>query len=344
MKRLDRCFALLPALCLALALSLTACGGQAASQPAEEPSSSQADAAPESGPEEDQDAMAVVSAIDVMCEPGGILFLSDGSFLVSDTYHKVIWQVENGASSLYAGGDTAADPYGRPMGGYKDAALADSRFGLPWAIAPFLDGYAVSDPDNNVVRLIRDGAVRTINGVDAGDPAVFDHPTGLAADEDGSLYVADTYHGAVRRITPEGEVSTFADGLDQPMGLCWQGGTLYIAETGANRITTVSDGRVAALAGNGDEGFADGPAAQAAFSAPQGVAAAEDGSVYVADTENGAVRLIRDGAVTTIAQRDADDLTAFIPNSPVSLGVRGDDLYVCDSFGRKVFILSLTEG
>ena len=67
-----------------------------------------------------------------------------------------------------------------------------------------------------------------------------------------------------------------------------------------------------------------------------------DGTVYVSDTANGAVRRIKNGVVTTVAHRDESDLSVLIPTSPVGLAVCGDQLYVCDSFARKVFVVSLT--
>ena len=290
--------------------------------------------------------LTVVSAMDVMCEPRGILALEDGSFLVTDSYNKVIWQVADGAGTVYAGSDTVSDPYGKPLGGYHDAALEDAHFRRPWGIAPFLGGYAVSDADNNVVRLLLETTTQTVNGVTEEDLTVtdlgviFNHPTGLAADAEGNLYVSDTYEGAVRKITPEGSVTTFVDGLADPIGLCWKDGTLYIAETGANRIVKITDGQTVVVAGSGEDGFVDGPAAQAAFSAPQCVAVGGDGAVYVSDTANSAIRKIHDGVVTTMVRRDESDLDAVIPISPVGLIVHGDQLYVCDSFARKVFVIS----
>ena len=171
----------------------------------------------------------------------------------------------------------------------------------------------------------------------------FSHPTGLACDGEGNLYVSDTFEGAVRVITPDGSVSTLIDGLTDPMGLCWKDGTLYIAEAGANRIVKVTDGKLTVVAGSGEDGFVDGPAAQAAFSSPQGVVVGDDGAVYVSDTVNGAVRRIKNGVVTTLAHRDESDLNTFIPTSPVGLAVRGDQLYVCDSFARRVFVISLEQ-
>lgn len=289
--------------------------------------------------------MTVLSSMDVMCEPSGIFFLTDGSFLVTDTYNNVIWRVADGAGTVYAGGVTASGLYDRPMGGYNDAGPEDSYFSSPWAIAPFLGGCAVTDMDNNVVRLIKTETIQANSGAKekltvTNIGVAFSHPTGLAADEAGNLYVSETFAGTVRKITPEGNVTIFAKNLTDPMGLCWKDGALYIAETGANRIVKTAGGQVTVVAGSGEDGFVDGSAAKAAFSAPQGVAVGDDGTVYVSDTVNGAVRRIKNGQVTTLVRRDESDLDSYIPVSPVGLTLHGDQLYVCDSFARKVFVIS----
>lgn len=92
--------------------------------------------------------------------------------------------------------------------------------------------------------------------------ARFDGPTGLAIDRQGRLYVADTRNHRIRQIAPNGKTTTLA---------------------------------------GGEAGFADGPAPQAQFNSPCGVAVAPDGAVYVADTGNHRIRRIQDGQVTTLA-------------------------------------------
>lgn len=287
-----------------------------------------------------------VSVMDVMCEPCGITRTEDGEFLVTDTYGKQIWRFGDGSSAVYAGGDTVEDPYGEPMGGYNDAKPMESFFKRPWAITPFLDGYAVSDTDNDVVRFVTEDSVQTVNARTAEALAMtdmgvaFSHPTGLATDGEGNLYIADTLENAIRRVTPEGELTTFASGLSEPTGLCWKDGALYVAETGANRIIKIRDGKTELVAGSGTEDFIDGSAPEAAFSMPQGVAVGEDGEVYVSDTGNSAIRLVRDGHVSTLTARDPDDLEAFVPVSPTGLLLVDGELYICDNFSRKLFVLS----
>lgn len=285
-----------------------------------------------------------VSAMDIMCQPCGLAAMADGSLLVTDGYNKVVWRVSNGRRSLlYAGSDTVEDVYGQPVGGYHDATLLESLFKDPWAVVPFLDGWAVSDPANRVVRFLRTGGSGGEERTEVTDLGIqFDHPTGLAVDGEGNLYVSETFQGLVRKITTDGKASTLVSGLSEPMGLCWADGALYVAESGGNRILRV-DGknRVAVVAGSGENGSADGPADRAMFSGPKGVAVDADGTVYAADTDNGAVRRIRDGEVTTILSRDPRDVTALFPVSPTGLLIRGDTLYISDTFARKVLVLPL---
>ena len=269
----------------------------------------------------------------------GIAVMPDGSLLLTDTFSRVVRRVQNGEVSLYAGSVTAADINGRPVGGYTDGAAGSSAFQYPWAIVPFLGGYAVSDAENNVLRLIQNGQVQTLNPSGMEDGVRFAYPTGLASAEDGFLYVSDTHNGAIRRISAKGELTTVADGLKDPMGLCWAGGSLYVAETGANRILRLKDGKLTVVAGSGEEGFQDGPAEDADFSAPQCVAVAEDGTVYVSDTANSAVRRIRGGQVDTILTRDLADPESGHPVSPAGLALVGGRLYVCDSFTGTLLVL-----
>lgn len=288
---------------------------------------------------------AELAGLDVNCAPSGIYPTEDGGLMVTDTYSRVIWKVKDGQCTLYAGGGSETDPYGQPVGGYHDTALGQSLFREPWAIIPFLDGWAVSDASNNAVRVLRPDRTETANAESSvlkmGDMGVvFEHPTGLAFEPTGYIYVSDTHNGAIRIISPDGKADTLIDGLNNPTGIFWAGDSLYVAETGANRILKVSRGMAEVVAGSGEEGLRDGAAGQAAFSAPQGVTVGPDGTIYVADTVNGAVRRIRNGVVETIAVQDGSRLRTY-PISPRGLCLVGNVLYVCDTFSHKVFMIGV---
>lgn len=284
-----------------------------------------------------------VSAMDIMCQPCGVAEMEDGTLLVTDVYNKIIWRVDSRKSTPYAGADTVEDVYGQPIGGYHDDTYPKSIFKQPWAIAPFLGGWAISDTDNGVVRFLRpeeDTNKKYTRVTDLG--IKFSRPTGLAADGEGNLYVADTLQGTVQRITPKGEITTMASKLAEPMGLCWADGQLYVAECGGNRILRIDKNRhVSVVAGSGASGSSDGPAGEATFSGPKGVVVDKDGTVYAADTDNGTVRQIRDGQVTTILSRDPRDVTALFPSAPTGMLIQGDTLYIADTFARKLLALPL---
>ena len=71
------------------------------------------------------------------------------------------------------------------------------------------------------------------------------------------------------------------------------------------------------------------------------VAVDKDGTVYAADTDNGTIRRIRDGQVTTILSRNPMDVTELFPSAPAGMLIQGDTLYVADAFARKLLALPL---
>jgi len=151
--------------------------------------------------------------------------------------------------------------------------------------------------------------------------AAMNQPSGITTDGV-RLYVADSEASAIRMVepAPEGVIKTIVgeglfefgdqDGtgprdvrLQHPLGVTWRAGTLWIADTYNHKIKRLdpvtADSRT--FAGDGKPGRRDGEATQARFSEPSGLAAAGD-RLYVADTNNHAVRVIdlADGAVTTL--------------------------------------------
>ncbi|WP_460503748.1 NHL repeat-containing protein, partial [Hymenobacter agri] len=152
----------------------------------------------------------------------------------------------------------------------------------------------------------------------AGTTAQFYGPEGATVDKQGNVYVADNGNNTIRRITPAGQVDTwagnlasgFADGpsatarFNGPIDVAVDGqGNLYVADYGNQRIRKITPGgTVSTLAGSGTAGFADGLGAAAQFNGPNGLAVDGQGVVYVSDYENNRIRkVLPNGTVSTLA-------------------------------------------
>ena len=242
----------------------------------------------------------------------------------------------------------------------RDGANSRARFSDPFGIAVAADGaiYVADAGDAQRIRRIgADGSVSSVAGSTrghadgpAGD-ARFDAPSGLALDAAGAIYVADTGNNSIRRVAPDGAVSTlagspeagFADGsplearFNGPIGVAVDAlGRVIVADTYNDRIRAINpDGSVVTLAG-GQKGFADGPAADAQFDTPCGVAVDAAGNVYVADTGNGVVRIVStEGVVSTLDPLPSDGLVRPIGITVDARGV----VYVTDDRGRVAEIV-----
>ena len=152
-----------------------------------------------------------------------------------------------------------------------------------------------------------------------GTNAAFSDPAAMVVDANGNLFVADSQNHAIRKITTNGVVTTFAGQLgvagsapgtgtaaqfNSPCGLAFdQAGNLYVSDTGNNLIRKIThSGAVSTVAGvAGAGGFLDGATGSALFSSPLGIAVAPNGTVYVADSGNHCIRKISGGVVSTFA-------------------------------------------
>ena len=225
---------------------------------------------------------------------------------------------ENAVVSTLAGS-------GQP--GSKDGPNRTSLFRWPTGIAADRHGNLyVADFSNHQIRKVsRSGVVSTFagNGLPGhadgiGSEARFHGPDTLALDADGHLYVADADNFRIRKITPQGLVTTiagnqrpgYADGKGSaaqfvyPTGVTVdRHGNLYIADRGSHSIRKItSDGTVSTLAGDGKPGYSDGPGNQSRFADPITVIVDSLGNLYVADAGNQSIRKITpEGLVTTLA-------------------------------------------
>jgi len=251
--------------------------------------------------------------------------------------------------------------------GAVDGSGATAEFNYPSGVAVDSDGNVyVADKQNNKIRKV-DTAGVVSSYVGTGLPgstdgasvvAKFKLPSDVALDAAGNLYVADTGNHKIRKITPEGTVSTLAgsgsagsqDGtgtsasFSSPGGLCLDtSGNIYVADTGNNLIRKVSPaGAVTTIAGSGTPGFADGPHNTAQFNQPADVAVDASGAIYVADNGNCRVRKIVGENVSTVAgtgtagSHDGPALEATF-NYPTGIELDSSGfIYIADSDGNRV--------
>jgi len=184
----------------------------------------------------------------------------------------------------------------------------------------------VSDVGDHVIRKLKtNGQVEVFagsvgnSGFDSGkgNAARFNKPWGLAIDRSGNLYVADKLNNAIRKVTPDGTVTT--------------------------------------LAGDGTFGSTDGTGSGARFGYPEGVAVDPSGNVYVADTSNNLIRKITSaGVVSTVAGQAGNDGAGLLNgkglesklNAPTSLTLDTDgNIYIADRGSntiRKMFYAAYT--
>ena len=141
--------------------------------------------------------------------------------------------------------------------------------------------------------------------------AQLNNPNGVAVDEAGNVYIADSSNNAIRKVTPGGIISTVASGFNYPATVRVDGaGNLYVADYYNNVIRMVTPGGVSAIfAGGGSgcgqqtDGLGDGcPATSAILNGPWGTVADGAGNLYIGDAGHNVIRKVGpDGTITTIA-------------------------------------------
>ena len=256
--------------------------------------------------------------------------------------------------------------------GTTDGTGADARFNYPQGISVDSTGTLfVADADNHTIRKVTDaGAVSTYAGTalvgsyadGTGAAAGFNGTNGATSDSAGNLYVVDSNNSTIRKITPQGVVTTIAgtgfpgtaDGtgamaeFHYPQGITIDpAGNLYVADTGNHTIRKITPGgTVSTLAGlPGTAGSADGTGATATFSSPSGITSDAAGNLYVADAGNNIIRKITPlGDVTTIAGSAGNSGSSDSPvglaatfNVPQAITIdTAGNLYVADTNNRTI--------
>lgn len=266
--------------------------------------------------------------------PTAVMQDASGNTYLTDTEQSRIRRISAQGNITTIGG-TGANGFS------GDSGLAvNARINRPTGLV--IDGQGnvyFSDTFNHRIRRINPGGVvTTIAGIGipnfTGDNgpagnASLNFPQGLTLDQAGNLFVADTGNNRIRRITPDGIISTFAGNganeyngdnlaatsasLAGPSGVAvGPEGVIYIADTLNDRIRRVGpDGILTTVAGNGTRGFSGdgGPATSSSLNLPRQVLIDSKGNLYISDSANQLIRRVnaQTQTIATVAGNQVPD-------------------------------------
>src|SRR5919198_1442102 len=251
--------------------------------------------------------------------PSDVAFVSSNSFLIADTGNDRIRQVvPDGTIQTVAGSDRGYFGDGGPA---VDAGL-DRPEGVTAAPG---GGYLIADTFNHVIRRVAsNGIISTIAGTDRGfggdggpaTSAALSFPSDVTVASDGAILIADTGNNRVRRVDPNGTISTVAglgaglsgDGdpaarakLSSPTSIVAVAhGGFIVADTANNRVRRITPmGAIFSVVGTSLGNSGNGGLAKSApLNHPGAITLAPSGGFLVADTANATVRRVTDvGAV-----------------------------------------------
>ena len=256
----------------------------------------------------------------------------------------------------------------------------DAELNYPQSVAVDSAGdLFIVDTWNNAVREVNhtSGLITTVAGNGYGSyfgdngpatDAELDNPTGVAVDSAGDLFIADTYNNRVREVNhATGRITTVAGNayegyfgdngpatdaeLSNPSGVALDAnGDLFIADSSNNAVREVNHttGTITTVAGNGYGGYFgdNGPATDANLNYPTAVAVDSGGDLFIADSNNAAVREVNhaSGAITTVAGNgyggyfgDNGPATDAELSNPSNIAVdSAGDLFIADTYNNRV--------
>lgn len=267
--------------------------------------------------------------------PSGMV-LVEGNICLADSSANVIrMRKSDGTYQTIAGQENVS--------GNQNGEALKASFAKPWDIVAYKSGYAISDADNNSIRLLKNGKVSNLVS------KKLNNPTGLAVGAKGELYIADTGNDRILVLDKNGKLKVFAgsgngckDGtlrkakFSEPTALCYYKKALYVADSGNHRIVKIANAKVTTIAGStkGIEGDTAGKAKNARFSNPQGIVI-KNNVVYIADTGNGSVKKLEKGKVTPFVEAFSlkGDRT---PAQPRGMVIKGSTLFIGDVYAEDL--------
>ncbi|MGD0501006.1 MAG: M36 family metallopeptidase, partial [Bryobacteraceae bacterium] len=306
--------------------------------------------------------------------PYGVAVDGAGNLYIADAGNNRVRKVSPDWTITTVAGSTFNGFWGD--GGQATSAELDYPHGV--AVDRYGNLY-IADSSNNCVRLVApNGIITTVAGTgvagsqgDSGQATVaqLNYPAGVALDGSGNLYIADENNHRVRKVQPNGIITTVAgmgvpgysgDGgpaagaqLSYPTGVALDGsGNLYIADAGNNRVRKVApNGTITTVAGStsryGSGGYSGdgGPATNAQLSVPYGVAVDDQGNVYISDSGNSVLRKVSlGGIITTVGINTGEGGAAAQLISPTGVAVAANgNIYVADG-GVYVLLIYSTAG
>lgn len=293
--------------------------------------------------------------------PDEIVSDSSGNIYVADSSNSIIRKITRAGEVTTVAGKAGEK-------GSVDGVGEAARFYDPLGMTIDAGGNLYTASHHAMRKITSAGVVTTVagkagvSGADDGSglTARFRSSQSVAADAFGNIYVADTENHTIRKITPAGEVTTFAGkagetgsadgtGADarfySPSGIVVGAfGNLFVADTDNHIIRKITPaGKVTTLAGKAlTPGAVDGKGADARFNSPQAVGLDSRGYLYVADTDNNIIRKITHGGdVSTVVGQVG--MMGFSPgslpgvlSSPQGVAIYGRSLYITMANGVAV--------
>jgi len=289
----------------------------------------------------------------------GVAVDSASNLYIADFWNNRIRKVTNGVISTAVGNDYAG------FSGNNGPATS-GELNVPWGLVVDPAGNIfVADQASNLMLKVSGGEVAAVAGNGAigagGDngpatSAQLTFPSGVAVGSDGSLYIADTFDGRIRKVTNR-VITTVAGSstagfggdngpatsalLDSPYAVAVDSaGNLYIADAGNARVRKVSNGVITTVAGGGSTFGDNAPATSVALSFPTGLALDSSGNLYIADADR--VLKVTNGVIATVAGPgttlgDNGPATAASLNLPYSVAVdSAGNLYIADTNNERI--------
>jgi sugar lactone lactonase YvrE len=267
-----------------------------------------------------------------LAAPSSIAFDRLGNLFIADTGNNRISKVDTkGVITSVAGGST--------NGFFGDGGLATNAIlNSPQGVA--LDGFGnlfIADSGNNRIRKVDlNSIITTVAGGDTngfsgdGGPATnatLAYPLGIASDDAGNIFIADSSNNRIRRVDTNGIITTVAGGgkyggymngdpaiLNSPAAVGIDGfGNLFIADTWNNRIRMVTpSGIIDTVVGGGVNTYLGdgGPAYDAILNSPHGVAVDASGKLFIADTFDNRIRKVADSSSPLLVVNNAQGVNA----------------------------------